>query len=139
MVFVIEFKAQGVLKKFTKLNSFLVMEVPNLTKAQAEEGLLMAQRLAPRDSGALIQAIRSEPAKKRNNNVGYSIVSRTPKNSISPKRRQMTNPRGVPYHVYQEKGTRYNRPVLFMDRTMTYLEKTYPEVFRKNLQRVLRS
>lgn len=139
MVRFIEFKVTGALalnKRFSRIEKFVRMDIERLTQEQAVSGARKAASIAPVDTGMLIQAISSEVAKGKG--AGWRIVSRTPSNTWSNKYRKMTNPFGVPYHVYMEEGTNRNRAHKFMARTTEWLEKEYPAKISKGISDVLK-
>lgn len=93
------------------------VRLPNVTQVQALEGAHYAASIAPRRTGALIQAISFEKKgairDARGRFAGGSlIVSRTP---------SMNNPRGVPYHYWLETGRLVN---VRGGRTQRYMQAT---------------
>jgi hypothetical protein len=124
-----------VLKKLKSLNKFMEMSIPELTNKQADEGAAYAASIAPRDTGALIQAIGSIHSMRGTRSTAQ-IVSRTPPNIRN------NNPRNYPYQIVLEMGKSVNvrggRHQRYMHDTMTWLEEKYPRLVSEGLTTVIK-
>ncbi len=122
---------KGVTKKLTSFNNWLTTKLPQITQDEAINGSKLMVQLMPKQTGAMIQAVKVEPQQD-----AYAIVSRTP--SRIGRR---------PYHVWYNAGKRgwyrYGRKRSgqygYYQATARYLNKKYPERVMKDLKRVISS
>lgn len=113
------------------------LTMPKLTEEAADEGAQLARQIAPKKTGALIQAINVTPGASKND---WRVVSRTPKNQTDvygkPTKRR------VPYQLYLHLGLRgfwIGRSTgdhRYMFTTGAYLSRKYPEMIKKSLDRI---
>lgn len=114
--------SRRVMKYYNQWGEFLNVEIPKLTKAQAEWGKHYAITIAPEQTQALINAIDT---RKQTKGAEYSIVSRTPRGN---------NKRNIPYHLFLHMGKRggYKGSVKsgdhqYMDTTAEVIDDKYFE------------
>jgi hypothetical protein len=130
----VKLDADKVIKMGDRLIKWANVEIKNLTEAEAKIGAIYAATIAPRDSGALIQAIDYAPGKKA---TEWKVVSRTPKNPFSKRR--------VPYQMYMHLGLTGRRKhnnykggkdPRYMITTAKWLAGDYPIKIIKSLRKV---
>lgn len=122
---------QGVM---TRLTSWANVTIPQLTHKQADYGAAVAAQIAPRYSGALIQAISAAPGK---DSKEWTIVSRTPKGQVG---------RTVPYHYFIQIGKGGSRGNVvknptgdhnYMQTTARLMSEQYPQLVLKSLRQTI--
>jgi hypothetical protein len=131
--------ADRALMSMGRLIHWANVEVRGVTEEVAIEGKYYAKSIAPRHTGALIQAIDTKPGRS-GKSTEFMVVSRTPK----PQKDIMGRPskRMVPYQMYIHRGLRgmykggkktgdHN----YMQTTALYLAKKFPDTLMKSLKK----
>lgn len=129
----VSIKGNAELRRYINgIKSWLQLEVPVISKEEAEKGKAYAASIAPKQTGALISAINT----RKNSSNSYTLVARTPKGN--------NNPRRVPYQVYLHYGKRGNYSGgkksgdhQFMNTTYDFLLNRYPKRMEQELERQL--
>jgi uncharacterized cupredoxin-like copper-binding protein len=124
----------GVTRKFTKMNDWLTAKLPTLQRDEAIQGSKLLIQLMPKQSGAMVQAVKVEPNKK-----DWAIVSRTPKG-------QQGYRGNVPYHIWYNagkrgwyRGAKKSGEFRYYEKTAEFLNKEFPAKVMKDLNKVIQS
>jgi hypothetical protein len=131
----------GVIKNMGNIIHWANLEIPLVTEEVADWGAKFARGIAPRGTGALIQAIDVKPGRS-GKSTEFTIVSRTPKSPGNPNWAGKT----VPYQVFLHRGQRgaYKGDVKtgdhkYMYTTRDVLKNKYPEKIKKSLREAMAS
>lgn len=118
---------ENVVKNMNRLVRWVNLEVPKITEEQATRGARFARDIAPKDTGALIQAIE---AVKEGRGSAYRIVSRTPKHRDGRLR---------PYNYYLHEGVTVNikngREQRYMKVTARMIAENFPKEVMNSLRK----
>ena len=121
-------------KKFASIQKGLTIEIPDLTRQQAEDAAKYAAAIAPRHTGALIQGIKSRKGYRKDT---YSVKSYLPKHKDGRKR---------PYHLMMH-GLRapntsnqnfHGKNPKYMFATLEMLKRRYPALVKRILNNKIR-